>query len=103
MIEISLPRIFSKFLSAKFDNSVPLKFIEPSEKVFFKLKRFKIDKAVIDFPLPDSPTIPSVSFLFRSKETLDRILLAPIFNDKFWIDKIFLFIIKLFNGFYHFQ
>jgi len=42
------------------------------------LKRLIIEKAVIDLPLPDSPTKPKISFFFNLKEMLFKIEIPEI-------------------------
>ena len=47
-----------------------LKNISPFKRVFFSGNKPIIAKEVTDFPEPDSPTIPSISFSEISKEIL---------------------------------
>ncbi len=47
-----------------------LKNISPFKKVFFSGNKPIIAKEVTDFPEPDSPTIPSISFSEIPKEIL---------------------------------
>ena len=46
----------------------PLKTISPFFSKFLLFNRLIIEKAVIDFPLPDSPTTPKISLFFKLKE-----------------------------------
>ena len=79
------------------DNFVEKK--EKIEQIIYKYdgiiirSRFKIDKAVIDFPDPDSPTIPNISFLFSWNEISDKIILLSIFTVNFSNDRRILFFI----------
>ena len=59
-------------------------------------KSFKIDKAVTDFPLPDSPTRPTISPWLILIETSLRIgfSLISIFKDLMFIISLDLLIIK---------
>ena len=62
--------------------------------------RFIIERAVNDLPLPDSPTIPNISFGFSLKEILDKILCLSILTVKFFTDRrgvVFIWSIRFFK------
>jgi hypothetical protein len=46
-----------------------------------------IENAVIDFPLPDSPTNPKISFSFKSKEIFFKIGILEIETQRFFTER----------------
>jgi hypothetical protein len=62
----------------------PLKVILP----FFNGIRSRIHFAIVDFPDPDSPTIPKTSPLNNSKEILFKTVVFPKETEMFFISSI---------------
>ena len=87
MIEISFPLIFSKSIKLKESIDLPLKLIEPLFITCFEFNRLIIESAVIDFPLPDYPTIPKISFFFNSKEMFFKIETPEIEIQRFFTER----------------
>ncbi len=77
IIDILLPRSFSRVFSGAPFSSSPSSRIEPSTVVASGLCRPRMVRLVTDLPDPDSPTMPSVLPRARSKERPSTALTVP--------------------------
>ena len=75
-MDILFPLMLRKSFSEQSSNSFSSNKILPEVSQFFLGSNPKIAKLDTDFPLPDSPTIPSISFVFKSKETSSTTLFS---------------------------
>ncbi len=76
---ISLPLILSISFSLIFRRSSPSNIAFPSLTLPVSTRSRSIDIIVTLFPQPDSPTIPTASALFTSKETPLTALTSPAY------------------------